>query len=295
MAGEDLERWLECVGSPDRLVCATDFDGTLSEIVSRPDLATAPARVPALLRRLAGSLRRVVVVSGRPVAFLADRLGVIEGDGAERMAPDAVGSALEPDVRGLWLVGLYGAEWQRDGEAPVRLDLGPGTTDRLQAALERLSAAVGEVGPEGQEAELEPKPFSVTLHWRRVRDEAVAAALWQAAYRVAHELGLVVGEGKRAAELHLPGLPHKGDALERFSAGATGICYLGDDLGDVPAFASLHRLGAERRLATLAVAVGEDAPDQLLAEADLVLGSPAEAISLLESLAGWADGSASDA
>jgi trehalose 6-phosphate phosphatase len=290
VVGEDVERWLECVGSPDRLVCATDFDGTLSEIVSRPDLARAPEQVPALLRRLAERLRRVLVVSGRPVAFLADRLGLSEGDAQESLSAYG-GAALDPDAGGLWLVGLYGAEWQREGEAPVRLDLGPEATERLQVALERLSAAVGEAGPDARDAELEPKPFSVTLHWRRVRDEAVAAFLRQEAQRVADELGLMVGEGKRAAELHLPGLPHKGDALERFSTGAAGICYLGDDLGDVPAFASLHRLGAERHLATLAVAVGEDAPDELLAEADLVLASPAEVISMLESLAAWADGS----
>jgi len=283
MPSEELGRWLARVGSPERLVCATDFDGTLSEIVSRPELASTPERVPVALRRLAERIRRVVVISGRPVAFLADRLGV------ECAASTTSSLELdrEPDG-GLWLVGLYGAEWQRAGEAVVRLDPGPGAASRLDEARRRLEAALEAAGASAKDAQLEPKPFSVTLHWRRVDDEEVAALLWRSAHRVADELGLVVGEGKRAAELHLPGLPHKGDALERFSAGASGVCYLGDDFGDVPAFAALHRLGAERGLATLAVAVGADAPDELRAEADLTLGSPTEAVSFLEALARWA-------
>src|SRR3954469_18159782 len=78
------------VAQPDGAGIVTDFDGTLAPIVLDPAAARALPGVGPLLGRLAARYSRVGVVSGRPAAFLLDRLGPVEG---------------------LRLVGLYGLEW----------------------------------------------------------------------------------------------------------------------------------------------------------------------------------------
>src|ERR1700728_2860204 len=85
-----LVRW------PDESALFLDFDGTLSPIVEDPVGARPLPGVPELLRRLAGRLALVAVVSGRPTTFLAEVLG----------AP-----------AGVTLVGLYGLELALAGDA----------------------------------------------------------------------------------------------------------------------------------------------------------------------------------
>jgi trehalose 6-phosphate phosphatase len=72
------------------------------------------------------------------------------------------------------------------------------------------------------------------------------------------------------------------DALVEAAAAA---CFLGDDLGDLPAFDALDRLAARSGADVLRVAVrSEEAPPELLARADLVVDGPPGALALLEEL-----------
>ncbi len=64
------------------------------------------------------------------------------------------------------------------------------------------------------------------------------------------------------------------------------MCFAGDDIGDLPAFAALGRLAAAG-VATLAVAVGgPETPEAVLAAADIVVDGPPGLLALLEALAG---------
>ena len=77
--------WLSA--DPDHTALFTDFDGTLSPIVARPELARPLTGATESLKRLASRLAVVGVVSGRPVGFLVDRLGLEDrhaGPGAPR-------------------------------------------------------------------------------------------------------------------------------------------------------------------------------------------------------------------
>jgi len=117
-----------------------DFDGTLSEIVARPELARAAPGARAALARLAEANPLVAVVSGRPTQQLRELAG----------------------VRGVALVGMYGLPdggrervrveaAYRDVERSAALALGAwvedkGAADRagaervLSAALRRVAA-----------------------------------------------------------------------------------------------------------------------------------------------------------
>jgi trehalose 6-phosphate phosphatase len=64
------------------------------------------------------------------------------------------------------------------------------------------------------------------------------------------------------------------------------VCFVGDDNGDLPAFAALDRLRAGGAT-TLAVAVaGPETPEAVVAAADVAVDGPAGALALLEVLAG---------
>ncbi len=76
MVGDDktrelLRAWRE---APDSAAILTDIDGTLAPIVPTPDQATMPESLRPVLAELAGRLGLLAVVSGRPAAFLGERV-----------------------------------------------------------------------------------------------------------------------------------------------------------------------------------------------------------------------------
>jgi trehalose 6-phosphate phosphatase len=85
-------------------------------------------------------------------------------------------------------------------------------------------------------------------------------------------------------ELHPPIAADKGTAVRDLADGLAAVCFLGDDLGDLPAFAELQRL-ADEGVATVRVAVRSDeAPEELLDAADVVVDGPEGARDLLRQL-----------
>src|SRR3984885_5136115 len=78
---------------PGRSGLVLDFDGVLAPIVADPATCVLPDRVADSLGRLAGRLGLVAVISGRPVAFLTERVG----------------------LPGVPLLGSYGMEQSIDG------------------------------------------------------------------------------------------------------------------------------------------------------------------------------------
>ena len=241
---------------PARTAVIIDFDGTLAPIVDDPPAATPLPETTATLERLTRCFGRVAVVSGRPVAFLRDRL----------------------PVEGLALFGQYGVErYEGDGVTTV-------------PAAARWAEAVHRAADEA-EAEL-PGLFverkgevAVGLHWRRQPDlEAAALDLGR---RLAGVHGLRLEPGRQTLELRPPLDIDKGTAVEELAADASAALFIGDDRGDLAAFDTLTRLVDEGRLAhAVRVAVrSAEAPDELLQRADLVVDGPEGALRLLEELA----------
>jgi trehalose 6-phosphate phosphatase len=240
---------------PARTAVIVDFDGTLAPIVDDPPSATPLPEAAPTLGRLTRRFGRVAVVSGRPVAFLRERL----------------------PVEGLVLFGQYGVE---------RFDGAGVTTDPAAA---RWSDAVRRAGDEAERRLpglfVERKgAVAVALHWRRQPDlEAEATDLGRG---LASGLGLWLEPGRQVLELRPPLAVDKGTAVEELVAGASAALFIGDDRGDVAAFDTLTRLVDEGRLAqAVRVAVrSAETPAELLERADLVVDGPPGALRLLDEL-----------
>ncbi|WP_247654775.1 MULTISPECIES: trehalose-phosphatase [Microvirga] len=233
----------------ERYALFLDFDGTLVDIVERPDAVRVDPSLPAVLttlqERLGGAL---AIISGRPVEFL---------DG--RFVPHAFDMA-----------GLHGLEHRIAGKMSM---CDPDEHPALRATVERLSAIVS--GKEG--VLIEDKGCSVAVHWRLApheKDFAIATAhaaveALGADYRVQH--------GKAVAEI-LPSAAGKGKVIERFLQEAPyrgrRPIFVGDDLTDENGFKTVNAQGG------LSVRIG--AGDTI---AKVRLGTPAD---LRHCLSTWA-------
>ena len=230
----------------------SDFDGTLSPIVEDPAAATAADGAVEALAALATRYRTVAVISGRPVSFLR---------------------AVLPES--LELGGLYGLEWLRGG-APVDH---PEAVPWRSVVRRATDAAVEELPGD---VLVEPKGLSLTLHYRTAPEHAELIEKW-AATRAAID-GLVVHPAKMSVELHPPLAIDKGTAVRALVAGLRAACFVGDDVGDLPAFAALADLRTTG-LATATIAVrSADAPSEVLDAADVVVDGPDGAVEVLRRL-----------
>ena len=234
-----------------------DFDGSLAPIVPDPSKARAVRGAGRVLERLARRYAAVAVVSGRPVSFLAKRL----------------------HPRRVRLVGLYGIE-ERIGRSLRILPEVRAARTSIDKAAERLRAELSDVDG----VFIEHKGLAVSVHFRRVRDKD--AALQRAVpivERVAREEGLAsVTRGRLVLEISPPVEMNKGDVVRRLieEKQLAGALVVGDDVGDLPTFRAVD--GLER---AIRVAVASDeAPPDLIAAADHVVGSPLELMDLLKSL-----------
>lgn len=231
----------------------TDFDGTLSAIVDDPAAAVPVPGAAEVLSDLAAVAPVVGVVSGRPVEVLARHL-------------------TDPALR---LAGLYGLERRIGGEV---VDLPDAAT--WAAAVAGAVADLGERLPPG--AVVESKRLSLTVHYRQAPE--VAAEVARVAQEVAAAHGLVDRPARMSVEVHPRGTPDKGTVVEELAAGRAAACFLGDDVGDVPAFAALDRLAATG-MATVRVAVrSEGVAAELVDRADVVVDGPQGAVTWLRSL-----------
>jgi trehalose 6-phosphate phosphatase len=239
------------------LVC-TDFDGTLAPIVPHPvDSRPAPGAIEAL-RRVAERGAQVAVITGRDARTVVE-LGHLEA------------------VPGLIVEGLYGAEQWRGGEL---------TTPPEPASIRQLRAELPGIVAEGDpELWIEDKRLSLVVHARLTADPR--AALDAVQDRIAElgvRLDLVVHPGRDVIELRLPGYD-KGTALRRLvtELRPASILCLGDDIGDLPAFAVVAELRENGTPAWSVAAVSAEVPE-VAAAADVQVDGPAGVVALLTAL-----------
>ena len=257
---------------PANSAIVSDFDGTLSPIVTDPAAARALDGAADLLALLARRFGVVAVVSGRPASFLVEQLASAGG------RPVNGGGGSTGVAHGLRLVGLYGLEWADQDGAITREPEAEQWRSTVEGAADRLRSAA----PPG--VVVEGKGLAVTVHWR----QAPEAQEW-AAGAVASESersGLRAHPGRMSIELRPALAVDKGSVTRSLVEGYSAACYLGDDLGDLPAFAALADLTALAGMPTVSVAVVDAESDPQVAEAaDLIVSGPDEALALLEWLA----------
>jgi trehalose 6-phosphate phosphatase len=181
-------------------------------------------------------------------------------------------------------LGLYGLQEIHDGQVQV--------DPRLEAARPAVVAAHQALKAhpvvQASGAWLEDKEYAVAVHTRRVADpDRWAAPIDQAAREVADRHGLEVVPGKLVWELRPDVRSDKGDAVRRVVAesAAREVVVVGDDLGDLAAFAAVAGLTAEGGEGLRVAVRSAEAPPQLLAEADLVVEGPPGVLDFLHRLA----------
>ena len=239
--------------APQRSAVLTDFDGTLAPVVDDPAAARGLDGTVEVLHDLARRYAVVAVISGRPASFLLDRLGP-----------------------GLRLSGLYGLEEVgADGAVTVAEEAVPWGAVVASVAAQ----ATAELGA----LVVEPKGLSLTLHFRAAPEREAEVRSWAAAQ--AGRSGLEVRAAKASVELHPPVAADKGTVVAAAAAGLEAACFLGDDVGDLPAFAALGRLRAAGLHGVCVAVRTPESPPELLDRADLVVEGPAGALEVLRHLA----------
>ncbi len=246
---------------PARALVGFDFDGTLAPIVPDPDAARAhPRALPALVR-LAEHVGRIAVVTGRPAAVAVDRAGL----------------AGVPGLEGLVVLGHYGLErW----EAVTGEVVSPPVSPAVEAVRRALPDVV-----DGTDAWVEDKGSALAVHTRRAADpDGLLARLHGPLVALAEEQGLAVEPGRMVVELRPPGID-KGGALAGLVAQdrPSAVVFMGDDLGDLAAFAAVESLRAEG-LPGLLVCSGSTEVTALAERADLVVDGPDGVVDLLDAL-----------
>jgi trehalose 6-phosphate phosphatase len=195
-----------------------DYDGTLTPIVTRPDLAILSDGMRVILRGLAAKCS-VAVVSGRDLADVRRLVGLDD----------------------IVYAGSHGFDISGPGGLAIQHKQGAAFSEAVGRAAEMLATAVQSI--EG--ALVEPKRFAVAVHYRQVAEKdlaAVEAAVDKALDAVPE---LRKAHGKKVFELRPRFDWDKGKAvrwlMEALGQTGAGVVpfYLGDDLTDEDAFAAL--------------------------------------------------------
>jgi trehalose 6-phosphate phosphatase len=261
MDGPGRAGWDAIVSAPERALIALDYDGVLAPIVADPDQAVPAPGAIATLRRLAGQVGTLAVVTGRPAEVVV-RLGGLDA------------------VPGLLVEGQYGAEHWTDGQLTT-----PDDPPEVAAARPELPALLADAGADAG-VWVEDKRLALVVHTRRTQDpDGELARLRPALERFAGRHGLEPHPGKMVLELRPPGFD-KGGVLRRLAAERQpgAVLFAGDDVGDLPGFATVEQL---RRAGTpgLSVASASAEAAEVAAAADVALDGPPGVVALLTRLA----------
>ena len=244
------------ISGADHILLLSDYDGTLSPIVGRPDLAVLPPKTREALWALHRSDRfSLGIVSGRGLADVREMVG----------------------IPGLVYAGNHGLEIEGSAETfihPEAQELMPQLDIVLEALQERLSDLPGVY--------VEGKVLTLSVHYRLTPEELrprVMAGFDEVMGRAAHEDRIRVTRGKEVLEVRPRVDWHKGRAIARIAQASphgTLPIYFGDDLTDEDGFQVVHELNG------ISVFVG---PARQPTRALYRVDSPAEVAEALELLA----------
>jgi len=224
-SGIDVRRVLEpsriAELAPRDVLLVTDFDGTLSEVVSNPAQATIHPASEAALRRLTRALRHVAVLSSRSRRDLETKVPI---DGIELIGDSGLGDMSSDERR----------------------------------RLEMFNVEAGRVLADIPGVWLETKPAGTAIHHRHA--QVHPAEILRRIGPAVRETGLHVHGGRRVIEV-VPRERPKGDALAGLivRVGPAGVICVGDDENDRPMFDYVNALA--RPHLTVGVASDEASAD----------------------------------
>lgn len=212
--------------SADNVILLSDFDGTLTPIVAKPEIAYLSDRTRRLLQEVISRRKYTVgIVSGRALDDLKDRVG----------------------LQGIIYAGNYGLEI----EAPWLKFVNP-NAEAIKPLLcdlhQQLSSGLKTI--EG--AFVENKGLSLSVHYRLVAEGQTdeVRSIVERITRIAVMKGTIqVTSGKKVYEVTPAIAWHKGKVIdllfkEHTKRAGTGIAlpvFLGDDVSDQEAFNTVDK------------------------------------------------------
>lgn len=241
------QAWRATSDRADQCLLFFDFDGTLAPVLDDPTAVRPAPQVLTSIDALSRVVRRIAIVSARPVEFLREQFASV------------------PHVD---LYGLYGLEHSHDN--------GPTVTEPAALPWVPTMAELAEQGraelPDG--ALVEYKRLSVALHYRTAPELSGEIERWGLAQ--AERLGLRVQIGRMVLELKPPVDRDKGMVISEAIKEAGCAWYFGDDVSDIKAFAALRaREQADPDFFGVCVAVANpETGDEVSSAADLTIESP---------------------
>ncbi len=207
------------------LLLLSDYDGTLTPIASRPELAVIPPPIKELLSRLAAWEGGTgAVVSGRALEDVRALIG----------------------IEGLYYAGNHGLQIAGPGFSWVHPEAGA-TKPLLEDLAQELSARLGEV----RGVIVENKGLTLTVHYRMVAPEVAGrvGAVFEAAVEPMRAQGkLRVTRGKMVYEVRPPVDWDKGKAVDYLVTKVQEVqgtrvvlpFFLGDDVTDEAGFRAVR-------------------------------------------------------
>ena len=237
------------------LLILLDYDGTLTDFKSNPELSNISPSTRALLYRLQ-RLHPVIMVTGRN----ADSLEKVSG------------------LRGIPIVGTHGFEARN---LPGKIQFAAETARRLfKEEAERLWRKASGLKRRYPGIHLEKKPYSSTLHFRGGRLTTGQIRKLVREFKTLFNQTVTRGrwtlqDGKKMIEAMPKGFS-KGKSVRKILKKFPGRfpLYAGDDLGDISAFKGLGKKG-------LRIAVGKRIPGKFI---DRRFGKPRDFIEWLRKL-----------
>ncbi len=203
---------IERLARVPNLLVASDYDGTISEIVPNPRDARPTREAIVALHGLAELPRtHVAIISGRSLRELQELTGIS-------------GS--------VHLVGSHGGEFDAD----FAQNIDPETTERLRSIIERLD----QIAASAPGFLVERKPASAAFHYRNADEDAAQSALRQVLEIAVADPNIDIKRGKMVLELCVIATD-KGKALQRLRrrVAASATVFVGDDITDEDAFLTL--------------------------------------------------------
>ncbi|MGE0628151.1 MAG: trehalose-phosphatase [Hyphomicrobiaceae bacterium] len=202
-----------------------DYDGTLTPIAARPELAELSNDMRALLSRLSKSCP-IAVITGRELTQIKRLVGL--------------------DIA---YAASHGLELQLPGGPPQAIPMAAQCLPAIRSITDHFSEKLGHIPG----LLVEVKPFSVAIHYRLVAENRIAALKADIRRQLdAHE-GIEVLEGKKVYEFRPAVEWDKGQAVlflaRRLGIPKSGLLYLGDDVTDEDVFEALRPEGIGVRIA----------------------------------------------
>lgn len=217
----EWETFAAGVRAAPHIIVLSDYDGTLTPIVSRPEQASLSPEAREVLAALAQKHTfSVGIISGRALAEVRDMVAVEE----------------------IYYAGNHGLELEGPGLSFIHPAAESSRTE-MKALTRKLTARLAGI----KGVIVEDKGFSVSVHYRMVAPNNVAkvAVVFQEVTAPALSHGRIrVTPGKKVWEVRPPTDWHKGKAVETIveklktalSLQAPLTVYLGDDFTDEDAF-----------------------------------------------------------